>query len=486
MIQADISGITRMMAEQQERAAYIRILALYLPVSLCAVAFALRTPRVRTIAAPLLSLLWTFPALLILQRLNMHYQWWRFDTHTPCVLGIPVALYLGWAIFWGLLPQLAWPKLDVLSIVIVAFSFDFLGMLYLSPAFELNPGTMASGYAPAWLVGEAVGIVLVLIPAMLLFRWTENATHLGLRATGQVIRSALIFLYLIPELVFALRPAASGWQTFLAAPPFLRQIWLQILWILALPGLSAVQEFVERGGGTPLPYDPPRRLVVTGIYRYCANPMQFSCALVMLAEAAMLRSAWLVSAAAMSAVYSAGLAHWDEELDLARRFAAGAPFPPSDKSAGSASPQPDWPTYRAAVPIWRVRWLPFVPGPPATLYIAASCPTCSGIRAFLEQRNPAGLVLRDAESLPTGSIRRLRYVSADAQAESGVLAFARALEHLNFGWALCGFLLRLPVIHHAAQLLTDVAGFGPLTPTCSLGETATPGGTTTPRHRKLN
>jgi len=85
------------------------------------------------------------------------------------------------------------------------------------------------------------------------------------------------------------------------------------------------------------------------------------------------------------------------------------------------------------------------------------------VRAFLEQHNPAGLILLDAETLPAGSIRRLRYVPPDGPAESGVLAFARALEHLNFGWAFLGFMLRLPAIHHAAQLLTDTAGFGPRT-----------------------
>jgi protein-S-isoprenylcysteine O-methyltransferase Ste14 len=462
MIQADTSSIARMIADQQKRAEHIRAISLYLPIALCAVAYFVRRPRIRTFAAPLLSLLWTFPALLILQRLNQHYQWWSFDTHTPCVLGMPVALYLGWAIFWGLLPQLAWPKLDVLSIAIVAFSFDFVAMMFLSPALQLSRA--------AWALGEVVGILLVLVPAMLIFRWTENDMHLGPRAGGQVILSALIFLYVLPELVFALRLATPGWQPLLTAPRFVLQLWLQLLLLLALPGVSAVQEFAIRGRGTPLPYDPPRHLVTSGIYRYCANPMQLSCAAVMLFEAVVLRNLWLVAAAIMSTVYSAGLALWDEELDLARRFPSPTPSIATKESSSTTSPHPDWATYRAVVRPWRVRWLPFTAGPPATLYIAATCPTCRGIRAFLEQRNPAGLLLQDAESLPAGSIRRLRYVPSNGPAESGVLAFARALEHLNFGWAFLGLLLRLPVIHHTAQLLTDTAGFGPrtLSSSCSI------------------
>ncbi len=469
MMQGETSWVARMLAGEQERAAHIRAVSLYVPIALCVVAYFLRVTRIRTFASPLLSFLWALPTLLILQRLNLHFEWWGFDTHTACVLGMPVALYLGWAIFWGLLPQLAWPKLDVLSIAIVAFSFDFLVMLSLGPALEISRRAVAGASVPSWLIGEAVGILLVLVPAMLLFRWTENGTHLRLRAAGQVILSGLIFLYLVPELVFALRPGTPGWQPLFTTSRFVRQLWLQILLLLAVPGISAVQEFANRGGGTPLPYDPPRTLVMSGIYRYCANPMQLSCAAVMLAEALMLRNLWLVVAAVVSTIYSAGLAHWDEEIDLERRFGTATRLAASDESSATEPPPTSWADYRAAVPAWRVRWRPFTAEPPAVLDVAATCPTCRGVREFLEQRNPAGLTFRDAESMPNGSIRRLRYVPAYGPAESGVLAFARALEHLNFAWAFCGLLLRLPVIHHTAQLLTDAAGFGPraLRSTCS-------------------
>lgn len=372
-----------------------------------------------------------------------------------------------------MLPQLPWPKLDVLSIAIVAFSFDFVMMLFLSPAFDLS-SRMLGAAVPAWLVGEVVGIVLVLVPAMLLFRWTENDTNLPLRAGGQVMLAALVFLYLIPELVFGLGPRSARWGPLNESSRLARELWAQVLLLLAVPGISAVQEFAARGGGTPLPYDPPRRLVTSGIYRYCANPMQLSCAVVMLAEALILRNLWLAAGAVMSAIYSAGLAHWDEDVDLERRFGAGSPRGESIRSSGAVGQEVSWSRYRAAVPAWRVRWQPFTGEPAATLYVAASCKACRGVRAFLEQRAPAGLVFCDAESLPSGSIRRLRYVPAGGQAESGVRAFARALEHVNFGWAFCGMLLRLPLIHHTAQLLADTAGFGPRTlgPVCATGQRA--------------
>jgi hypothetical protein len=40
-------------------------------------------------------------------------------------------------------------------------------------------------------------------------------------------------------------------------------------------------------------------------------------------------------------------------------------------------------------------------------------------------------------------------------------AVARALEHVHLGWALLGWLLRLPVICQVAQLLADASGAEP-------------------------
>ncbi len=40
--------------------------------------------------------------------------------------------------------------------------------------------------------------------------------------------------------------------------------------------------FVVRGRGTAAPYDPPRKLVVQGLYRYVRNPMYVSAVLIVL------------------------------------------------------------------------------------------------------------------------------------------------------------------------------------------------------------
>src|SRR5512140_1440940 len=41
-------------------------------------------------------------------------------------------------------------------------------------------------------------------------------------------------------------------------------------------------EFTFRGRGTPLPLDPPRELVVSGLYRYVRNPIYVGVLLILL------------------------------------------------------------------------------------------------------------------------------------------------------------------------------------------------------------
>ena len=155
----------------------------------------------------------------------------------------------------------------------------------------------------------------------------------------QMVTSGLLFLFMIPEIVFAFRPGYN-WTPMFAMPAWQRQFALLMLMVLALPGVSAVQEFAQRGRGTPIPYDPPKLLATSGIYRYLANPMQLSCTLVMLLWAAILRNPWLLLAPVASVIYSAGIARWDERQDLASRF--GEP----------------WRNYRNKVRDWLPRLIP--------------------------------------------------------------------------------------------------------------------------------
>jgi hypothetical protein len=63
---------------------------------------------------------------------------------------------------------------------------------------------------------------------------------------------------------------------------------------------------------------------------------------------------------------------------------------------------------------------------------------------------------------PTRDLKRITYDARDGGADAeGVAAIARALEHLNLGWAAIGWLIRLPGIDRALQLLADASGAEP-------------------------
>jgi len=421
----------------------------YLPLSAAVIARVAHGPKRRQFAACLLSILWAFPALLAVQVANTRAGWWSFPPGATGICRMPIECLVGWAVLWGLVPQLAFLRLGLGWVAGIMMGADLVFMPVCGAVVRLGPH---------WLAGEGAAVVLVLLPALWIARRTCDNTHLRARAAMQVATSGMLFLFLLPEIVFALRPA-RGWAPLLEEASWCRQIGIQLLLLLAVPGISAVMEFAERGRGTPIPYDPPQRLVTSGMYRYCANPMQMSCALAMLLWAAMLRNEWLVAAAFMSAIYSAGVARWDEGQDLARRF-------------GDA-----WRDYRRAVRDWQVRWRPFHAGADARIYIAVSCGPCSEIRRWIEARNPIGLQIVDAETLPDGSIRRMRYDPADGSVEvEGVRAMGRALEHLHFGWAFAGAMLRFPGVWQFVQLVMDASGLGPreLAPAVCEGRRQTP------------
>lgn len=110
--------------------------------------------------------------------------------------------------------------------------------------------------------------------------------------------------------------------------------------IVAVLGASMViwvsTAFVRQGKGTPIPSEPPTRLVITRLYRYVRNPMYLGAIVIVCAEAVYFGSAGLLlyAAALWTALQIALLVF--EEPQLKRRFG------------------PDYEQYLAEVP----RWIP--------------------------------------------------------------------------------------------------------------------------------
>src|SRR5688572_22852946 len=155
------------------------------------------------------------------------------------------------------------------------------------------------------------------------------------------LRTAL-FTLLVPGTVLVLVPAAllaTGRGPSLDLGPA-RWVGLLPIALGSAVILVCFVEFVRRGRGTPAPYDPPRELVVAGLYRYVRNPQYVGVLLVVVGEALLAGMVVLFGYAALMAIGYHLFVRYYEEPTLARQF--GEPYA----------------CYREAVP----RWVPRLPG----------------------------------------------------------------------------------------------------------------------------
>src|SRR2546428_11192228 len=83
-----------------------------------------------------------------------------------------------------------------------------------------------------------------------------------------------LWMYFVP-------PWVAGAQAFDNPRPL---GWIVVA-IGAAIGLPCIWEFAWRGLGTPAPFDPPRKLVISGPYRFVRNPMYFGMGVVLIGEA---------------------------------------------------------------------------------------------------------------------------------------------------------------------------------------------------------
>ncbi|MHB9108658.1 MAG: methyltransferase family protein [Armatimonadota bacterium] len=122
--------------------------------------------------------------------------------------------------------------------------------------------------------------------------------------------------------------------------------WLALLLGGAGLGLMVwtVRLFATVGKGTPAPWEPPKRLVVRGPYRYARNPMISGGQLILIAETLLFRSVPLAILSAFFFLVNALYFPLVEEKGLEARF-------------GRA-----YRTYKAHVPRWIPRLRPWEGG----------------------------------------------------------------------------------------------------------------------------
>lgn len=88
----------------------------------------------------------------------------------------------------------------------------------------------------------------------------------------------------------------------------------------ALLYLWCAWDFTFTGKGTPAPFDPPKEVVVRGLYRYVRNPMYVAVLLMLIGEAILFESALiLIYAAIVFSVFHLWVIFY-EEPTLRRKF----------------------------------------------------------------------------------------------------------------------------------------------------------------------
>ena len=407
----------------------LEIGVIYLPMIGAGLLWCCFRPHARVGGPLLLSFLWNLVSIFGLNQLAFAFGWWHFAEGPVAYHGLPLSIWIGWAVGWGLAAPLI-PIKRGSVLVLLAWLTDGVLMPRLDPLLVLTP---------SWMLGEMVALAVILLPGLAIYRWTLKRHAL----CGRVVLQAVIFFSLVgfflPDLIFT---SLEGRRLSVSGPAhWTGLIALVGLFFFVVCGLAAVREFVREGGGTPVPFDPPVRLVRTGLYAYLSNPMQASTVGGLLCYAWWLQSWGVAAAALMVLVYSVGFALPSESVDLEGRFGS------------------EWNRHRARSRPFVPRWRPIPPRMPATIYFARDCSMCHLLGRWLASKDPAQLKFVAAEDYLGQPLRRLRYEDGQRRYD-GVAAFARGLHHVHFGWSLVAVFIEFPVFKKPLQLIADADLFG--------------------------
>lgn len=120
-------------------------------------------------------------------------------------------------------------------------------------------------------------------------------------------------------------------------------IWQGVALFFILSGLAAViwvcLEFIRYGHGTPAPFDPPRKFVAHGLYKWVRNPMYLGAGLLIpLGEALYFQSWGLVLYTAIVLLFLHLYIVYREEPELERRF--GKPYLKYKRTVSRWIPKP--------------------------------------------------------------------------------------------------------------------------------------------------
>ena len=264
----------------------IRMLLIMLPAVVLTYQFVHREHSLMRWVGALFAHIWQFQWRMILLATGVQLSWWHFQVTDIVLYGVPADMLLGCGLLLGVLPRIIAPKLPLLMLVVA----DVVLMLWVLPLEY-------SANKTPYLLGISL---LVIVPSHLLARWTERDQHIYLRSLLQNIGWSVLLLWLFPSIVFNLTD--DSWQPLLQRSIGLNTLYLLPMLIPAVLLLDALYEFAKHGKGTAFPYDAPKYLVTTGVYRYLSNPMQTGIVMMMLLWGAILESGLIMLSAPIALI----------------------------------------------------------------------------------------------------------------------------------------------------------------------------------------
>ncbi len=367
---------------------------------------------------------------IILDSCGVRYGLWRYQVQAGLVLEVPLDMHLAWALLCGVLYAVGSPRPKRAALGygilwwLATVTVDFMGASRIMALLWHKPGL-------GWFVADAAIVGGLLLLTLWIYRSVLAAnqalaavskhkpkSHIEAQRGGAGLRAGL-YLVTFGSIVFLYVPQQilqwSG-RSLWPLPTFslvARGGWLALIGLPLLWAVWAVLEF-RAAAGTPLPYDPPQRLVTSGPYAFVRNPMQLGVVLGIAGLAGYYRS-WLLLLYALDlALLSEVLFERYETPELFARFGA------------------DYVHYRQHVRRWLPHILPYAPPQPPLLTIAydAHCAGCVSLVAWLKT---LALVPLQFEPLPTSAtaVRLLVHAPEQKEVVAKYEGFAACLQILR-------------------------------------------------------
>lgn len=391
----------------------IQIACLYAPIISSALLLMFVQPTKRHWIGLLYSFLWVAALLPWLDLMAVHHRAWSYHTQSIRFGSIPLSLYLGWSVAWGITAPLLCSAIGNKPwfTIILFLILDLRLMPELTPLLQLENH---------WYLFELFATVTLLAPSVFIYKWTIEKRHLAIRCAMLAPTTGGILLGF--PIVYTTNTFSALLQLWLNFSPLTRCIWTLAFAIFTLLGLTALRDLTSAGKGTPVPLEPPVKLVTHGTYAYLRNPMQLSMTALLVLVAILIDSPWPAVLALTGMVYCMGLARWSEATDMKNRFGS------------------QWTRYAHALPVWLPRWRPTFQTT-CQLQFSDHNPTHQTFIKWLSYRNPSSLQIT---KIPlNGPACLIWHDPKTGRSETNLSALAMSLQHINLPYAIIGWSLIL-------------------------------------------